>query len=170
MFWNIGRISFLFFSIQMIKSNYSIIFLNFFQLSFSDEKFIPSKLYFFIKDLLFIILAQWFPISPWVNPTVTAYRKQLLYSFIDRIYCCYVLIQSGESINYPVRFGYILWHLRYNKWTYSKTKSLPSINFPFFYNFICVNINLDFHVITFWIHYTLFIIIIFRKYKVNCYC
>ena len=34
-----------------------------------------------------------------------------------------------------------------------------------FYNFICFITNHEFHVITFWIHYMLFIIIIFREIK-----
>ena len=39
----------------------------------------------------------------------------------------------------------------------------------FFYNFICFIINHDFYVITFWMHYTLFIMIS-RRNKIICYC
>ena len=38
----------------------------------------------------------------------------------------------------------------------------------FFYNLICVIINHDFYAITFWMHYTLFIIT-FRWHKANCF-
>ena len=40
----------------------------------------------------------------------------------------------------------------------------------FFYNFLCFIINHDFCVVTFWMHYTLFIRIIFKRNKINCYC
>ena len=39
----------------------------------------------------------------------------------------------------------------------------------FLYKFICFIIKHDFYIITFWMHYTLFIIM-FGRNKVNCYC
>ena len=65
---------FFFVSIQNINTNCYIIFLKFF-LSFSE--FILSQLYFYIKDLIFVILRQSFLISSWFNATVITYWKHL---------------------------------------------------------------------------------------------
>ena len=64
---------------------------NFFQLSFSDEKFIPSYLYLFIKGLIFVLLSACFPISSWFNATITTYWKHLL-SFLLTIFIVVFLI------------------------------------------------------------------------------
>ena len=46
---------FFFFGIQNNKSNFYVIFLKFFHSYFSNSKFIPFKLYFFTKGLIFVI-------------------------------------------------------------------------------------------------------------------
>ena len=102
-------IFFSFFSIQIIKSNCYIVFPNFFQSSFSDEKFIPSQLYLFIKSLIFVILCGSFFISSGFNPTVTMYWKNLLSFLLKRfIVAFFIFIQLGESMLEPPWFGFIL--------------------------------------------------------------
>ena len=46
---------FFFFGIQNNKSNFYVIFFKFFHSYFSNSKFIPFKLYFFTKGLIFVI-------------------------------------------------------------------------------------------------------------------
>ena len=79
--------------------------------------------------------------------------------FISSICCCFLrFIPSGKSIYDPPWFGFILWHLWYNKWTSLKANSPPFINWKllwylflsnsksFFYSFMCFTINHDFYV------------------------
>ena len=40
----------------------------------------------------------------------------------------------------------------------------------FFYNFICFIIHHDFYIATFWMDFTCYIIINFRRNKINCFC
>ena len=68
------------------------------------------------------------------------------------------------------RFEFFVWHLQQNKWTYLKTNSLLSfipnyfdICIKFSYKIAYPIINHDFYFITFWMHYTHFIIIFGRK-------
>ena len=94
MFWNISRTYFFFFSIQNIKSNYYIIFSNFTffsQSSSPDGIFIPSQLYLFMKDLIFVILCGSFLISTWFNVMVTAYWKHLLSFLLRRFIAAFLL-------------------------------------------------------------------------------
>ena len=108
MFWNISRISFFLFSIQNFKSNCYIFFFKFFQSSFSDGKFIPFQLYFFIKRLIFVILWGSFFIFSWFHVTVPACWKHLLsFLLIGFIAAFLFCIQSGESIYDPPWFGFI---------------------------------------------------------------
>ena len=71
---------FFFFSIQNIKSNYCIIFLRFFPITFflMETLFLPSYLYLLIQGLIFVIFCRSCFISFWFNATVTAYWKHLL--------------------------------------------------------------------------------------------
>ena len=48
---------------KTLRAVVTLFFSNFFQLSFSDGKFIPSQLYLFIKGLIFVIPSECFPIS-----------------------------------------------------------------------------------------------------------
>ena len=53
-------IFFLFLAYKALKAIVTLFFPIFFQSSFSDEKFIPSQLYLFIKSLIFVILCRSF--------------------------------------------------------------------------------------------------------------
>ena len=53
-------IFFLFLAYKALKAIVTLLFPIFFQSSFSDEKFIPSQLYLFIKSLIFVILCRSF--------------------------------------------------------------------------------------------------------------
>ena len=100
--------------------------------------------------------------------------------FSDLLLPSCFFIQLRDSIYDPTRLKFALWHLWYNSSTESKTKLLPFIDVskPSWYlersdskNFCgnSVYISHCFHVITFWMHYSLFIPI-FRGNKVNCDC
>ena len=88
------------------------------------------------------------------------YPIRRIYITIIRIYFLTFIIQQMNIIEDKVitfhRFQVIL--ITIFKWI----KKL-------FYKFICLTINHDFYVITFWMCYTLFIVIYGRK-KVVCYC
>ena len=191
-FWSISRIYFLFFSMQNIESKIRLFLSNLFQSSFSDGKFIPSQLCLFIKDLISLILSECFPISSWFHDlmlllcyaTVMLLLWKHLSSFLSMgfIVAFLFFIQSGESVYDLSCLTFISWHLQCNKCMQSKTNSLPLTDTSnpiwcvlfkkewfkkFFYNFIWFIINHDFYVITFWMNYTLFIII-FGKNTINC--
>ena len=53
-------IFFLFLAYKALKAIVTLFFPIFFQSSFSDEKFIPSQLYLFIKSLIFVTLCRSF--------------------------------------------------------------------------------------------------------------
>ena len=191
-FWSISRIYFLFFSMQNIESKIRLFLSNLFQSSFSDGKFIPSQLCLFIKGLISLILSECFPISSWFHDlmlllcyaTVMLLLWKHLSSFLlmGFIVAFLFFIQSGESVYDLPCLKFISWNLQSNKWIQSKTNSLPLTDTSnpiwcvlfkkewfkkVFYNFICFIINHDFYVITFWMNYTLFIII-FGKNTINC--
>ena len=90
-----------FFSIQNINSNYRIIFLRFFPITFflMETLFLPSYLYLLIQGLIFVVFCRSCFISFWFNATVTAYWKHLLsFSLMGFIVACSLFIKSGESI------------------------------------------------------------------------
>ena len=85
-----GRIYFFFFSIQNIRSSYSIIsiqnirsscstmFLKIFPI-ISNGKFLPSQLCLFIKGLIFVFLSECFPIqvtATGLKPTTTSFVNE----------------------------------------------------------------------------------------------
>ena len=100
---------FFLFSIQNIKSNCYVIFLKFFQLSFSDGKFIPSQSHLFVKDIIFVILCRSFFISSWFKAIVTAYWKHLLsFLLLGSIVAFLFFIQlCCFFVFYPVRKIYM---------------------------------------------------------------
>ena len=116
---------FSFLTYKTLRTIVTLFFSNFFQSSFSDGKSIPSQLYLFIKGLIFVILCGFFSISSWFNVTVTAYLKHLLsFLLMGFIVVFSFFIQSTESVYDPPRFGFILWYLWYNKWTWLETNWL----------------------------------------------
>ena len=83
------------FSIQIIKSTCSIIFLNLFPNFFlSDEKFVPGRLYLFIKGLIFVVLGISFLISSWFNLAVTVYWKHLLSFLLIGFVVAFLLLSN----------------------------------------------------------------------------
>ena len=127
---------------------------------------------------------RFFLISSWFNTTVTVCWKHLLSFLLTGFIAAFFFLSSQESL-YTIYHGLDLFYDVYNtinnQTHKTKTNSLPFINFSklfwkfikewfkgFFYNFICFIINYDFYVITFWMHYTLFIIV-FRKNRVSCF-
>ena len=69
-----------------IKSNFYIVFSNFFRSSFPDGKFIPFQLHLFIKRLIFDTFSDW----------------------IGFVIVFLFFIQSEEAIYDPTRLGFIL--------------------------------------------------------------
>ena len=149
----------------------------FFNHLFLMIKFIPSQLYLFIKDLIFAILCGPIFVSSWFNMTVTEYWIYLL-SFLLNIFTGY-RVHCWFFVFYLIR-RICIWSTTI--WIYFMTFIIQLMNVistfhwfqvkwikKFFYNFICFITNHDFYVITFWMHYTLSIII-FRRNKVICYC
>ena len=101
------------FSIKNINSIYFIIF---FPIIFFYGKFIPSQLHLFIQGLTFFNSYGSFLISSWFNAIFTAYWKhQFSFLLMEFIVAFLFFIQSRESIHDPPRFGFIMWHLEYNK-------------------------------------------------------
>ena len=98
-FWNISRIYFFFFRIQIIKSNCYIIFLKFSQSSFLGVKCIPSQLYLFIKDLIFVFLCGSFIISSQFYATFTAYWKHLLSFLLIGFIVAFLFLSSQENLD-----------------------------------------------------------------------
>ena len=150
---------------KTLRAIVTLCFAIFFQSSFSDGKFILSHLYLFIKGLIFLIPSACFPISSWSNVTVPTYWKHLLSSLLIGFIIAFLFfIQSGESIYDPLLYDIynaINDHNRrqnhYLSWFQIMLISIFNWIKKFFLNFICFVINHDFYVITFWMHYTLFI-------------
>ena len=88
-FWNISRIYIFFFN---------IIFLKYFQSSFSDRKFIPSQLYSFLKVLVFFILRRSFFISSWFIMTVKVYWKHLLCFLLTGFIVTFCFLSNQENL------------------------------------------------------------------------
>ena len=85
---------FFFCSIQKIKSNCSIVFLNFFQSSFLVENlFLSSCIHLYIKGSIFVIFCRSFSISSWFSANWDSALRAFIIFSIDRF-----LIQSGELI------------------------------------------------------------------------
>ena len=72
---------------------------NFFESSFSGEKFIPSYLYLFIKGSFFVILSGIFLIFSWFKATVRAYLKHLLSFLMIRFVVAFFYIYPIRRIN-----------------------------------------------------------------------
>ena len=128
-----GRIYFFFFSIQNIRSSYSIIIIQNIRSSYSiisiqnirsscstmflkifpiisNGKFLPSQLCLFIKGLIFVFLSECFPIPSWFNAIVTAYWKHLSF-FIDGIYCCFFCFLSNQENLYMMHHNSDLFYI-----------------------------------------------------------
>ena len=93
--------------------------------------------------------------------------ESIFYLFIDRIWCFLV---NQENIYDSPSFGWKINIIEDKVMTFNGFFQIILISIKerfkkFFYNFICFIINHDFYVITFWMHYTLFIISIFKKIK-----
>ena len=166
-FWNIIRICF-FQACKISEAVVTIFFSNFFPVIFCWWK-ISFPI---VKSLIFVIFCRSFSVSSSFNATVTAYF--LLTGFI-----------IAFLFFYPLRRIFI-WFTTIDIY-YKTTEHNPRqnhylplivnyfdiyfyVNQKVFYNFICFFNNHDFYVITFWMHYTLLIINIFRRNKINCYC
>ena len=113
MFWNIGRIYFFLFSIQNIKSNCSIILLKLFRIIFFCWKFIPSQIWLFIKDLIFVILLEYFSTSSWFNATVKAYWKYLFF-LLARFIVVFLLFSNQKNL-FMIHHNQDLFYDIYNK-------------------------------------------------------
>ena len=74
-----------------------LFFSSFFQSSFSEKKFIPSHLRFFIKSLIVFIFWKYFLISSWFNATVTAYWKHLLLFYWLDLLLDFCLLSNKEN-------------------------------------------------------------------------
>ena len=61
---------------------------------------------------------------------VVHWKHLLSFSFMRFIVTFLLFIQSGDSIYNPPPLKCYLWHLYYNEWTQTKTKSLFFIDFP----------------------------------------
>ena len=97
---------FFLFSIENIKSNCSIVFLNFFPIIFFWWKISSFSVIFVYTGLIFIILWGSFLVSSCFNDTVTLRLLKAFILFIGGIYCCFLFfIQLGESI-YDFFFDY----------------------------------------------------------------
>ena len=80
---------------------------------FSDEKFIPSNLYLFIKGLIFVILPGFFPISTPFNATVIAYWKHLLSLLLMGFIVAFCFL-SNQEILYIIHHDSDLFYDIYN--------------------------------------------------------
>ena len=130
LFWNISKIYFFLFSMQNIKNNCHIIFLEFFSIIF----FLWKSYYFLIiKALIFLILCGFFSISLWFNATVTAYWKYLSFFWLGLLLLFYFLLNQENLYMIHHDLDLFWWHLQYNKWTWSKTNSLPFIDSELFW-------------------------------------
>ena len=129
-----------------------------------------------------------FPISLWFSATITACSKRLLsfsatfLFFIDGIYCCFLAFYLIRRI---VIWSTTIWihfatfliqqinMIRYKLTTFHWFQIILIASLKWiiklFYNFIFFIINHDFHVVIFWMHYTLFIIIYSRNIPIY-YC
>ena len=107
--WNVGRIYFLVFSVQNIKSNREVIFHNFSPIIFFRWVigYISFQLYLFVKDLIFLIPSRFSLLFSRFKASVTAYWKYFLsFLLIGFIVAFLYFIQSGESMYDPPRFGF----------------------------------------------------------------
>ena len=98
MFWNIAGYIFPFSGYKILKAIVWLLFSIFFQLSFSEGKFIPSRLYLFIKALIFVILSEYYFISSWFNANVTAFWKYLLSFFRVDLLLLFCFLFNQESL------------------------------------------------------------------------
>ena len=57
-----------------MRAIFALFFSNIFQSPFPNGNFIPSHLYLFIKNLIFIILSWFFPIFSWSNIKILLYE------------------------------------------------------------------------------------------------
>ena len=146
MFWNISRIYFFFFSIQNIRSNYYIIFLILFPVIF---------LWWNIYSLTVLIL----------------YKRLLSFYFWSNQENLYMIHHNSDFF---MTFKKQSMNLIADKLTIFQRIEIILISIfkrikNFFYYFTCFIINHDLYLITFWMHYTLFIIM-YRRNKSICYC
>ena len=89
-----------FFTYKTLRAIITLFYSNYLPSFFYDWKFIPSYLYLLVSDLFICILSAYFPISSWLQVTVTAYWNYLL---------CFLLIEFMVVlfVFYPIRRIYI---------------------------------------------------------------
>ena len=138
-FWNISGLQFFFFGIQNIKSNCCIIFLTFFSIIF-----FKWKIYFFPILQLPQRIENICYLFYWWDLLLLLFFYKRIYIWSTTVWIYFMTFKIQIKI--------------YFKWF----KKL-------FYNFLSFISYLDFYVSTFWMHYTLFIII-YAKNKAICYC
>ena len=118
-----------------------------------------------------------FIVSSRFNATITAYWKHLLsFLLIELVAAFFFFIQTEESL-YMIHHDWDLFYDIYNTTNKHYQEKITTFHWffqlilimffqwfkKFFYNFICFIIHDDFDVVTFWMHFMFFIIIIFRK-------
>ena len=156
---------------KTLRAAVRLFFSNFFQSFFFWWKMYSKRFNF-----LWI-----FFISSWFNATVMAYWKHLLYFFWwDLLFLfCFCPIRKNYiwSTSFKIYFTtFTISWMNTIKYEITTFQWLFQSNLIFFNkwfkkfcsNFICFMINYDFYVISFWMHYSPFIITI-RRNKVNCY-
>ena len=79
------------------------------------------------KSWIFDIPCEFFRISSWFNATATSYSWYLL-SFLLMGFIVPFFYPIRRILSDPLWFGFILWHLLYNKWKQSTIKSIPFID------------------------------------------
>ena len=125
-FWNIIRMNIFFFSIQNMKNNCYIIFLNFFPVIFSWWKMYFLPLIFIYKWFNFVVFCGFLFISFWFNATVPAYIKHLSTFLLPGFIVAFLFfIQSGESIYDPPWLGFFYDIFNAINEHNQKLKSLP---------------------------------------------
>ena len=117
-----------------------------------------------------VILCGFFFISSWFKATVTGYWKHFLSFYWQNLMLLFCFIVNQENIYDSPSFGWKINIIEDKVMNFNGFFQIILISIKeqfkkFFYNFICFIINHDFYVITFWMHYTLFIISIFEKIK-----
>ena len=98
--------------------------------------------------------------------------KNIVIFFVTRIYRCFFVFYPIREIYIWSTMTFIIQQLNIikDKLTISHRFQIILISiFKWIKKFICIIANHDFYTITFWMCYMLFIIIMFRRNKTNCW-
>ena len=174
---------FLFFlAYKTLKAIATLFFSNFFESLFSDVKFLPSsQLYLFIKGLIFVIFSGFFLFFHDLT-RLLQHTGSIYYLFLVRINCCFFVFNPINRIyvwSTTIQIYFMTFIIQWKNIIKDKLTTFHwffQLIFIFFWSdskncsiTLLFKIQHDFYVVTFRMYITFFIIVIFRRNKINFY-